>query len=204
MVLVFVIIKDFGSAAQAGFGVGVRVLQASFLPVIAISFAASPVAGQNFGAHQVGRVRETFKISALICSALMLLITALAHIAPDTLIRAFSKDTAVIAFGAQYLRIISYNFVASGLIFAASSMFQAMGNTLPPLGSSCLRILLFAIPAWMVFKIPGFKIEWIWYLSLATVLFQMCLNLYLLRREFRKKLDWMVAETKEVEVVVAV
>jgi hypothetical protein len=37
---------------------------------------------------------------------------------------------------------------------------------------------------------PGFKIEYVWYLSVASVTIQMCINLLLLRREFRRKLQF--------------
>ena len=36
-------------------------MQGIFLPAMAIAFAAAPVAGQNFGARQPDRVRETFR-----------------------------------------------------------------------------------------------------------------------------------------------
>jgi len=52
ILIVYVIIRNFGPAAQAGFGVGARVMQALFLPVVALSFAVSPVVGQNFGGRQ--------------------------------------------------------------------------------------------------------------------------------------------------------
>jgi len=39
ILIVYVIIRNFGPAAQAGFGVGARVMQALFLPVVALSFA---------------------------------------------------------------------------------------------------------------------------------------------------------------------
>src|SRR6266404_4477943 len=48
ILIVYVIIRNFGPAAQAGFGVGARVMQALFLPVVALSFAVSPLVGQNF------------------------------------------------------------------------------------------------------------------------------------------------------------
>jgi Na+-driven multidrug efflux pump len=43
--LVYSIIRPLGAAAQAGFGVGARIIQAMFLPVLALSFAVSPVVG---------------------------------------------------------------------------------------------------------------------------------------------------------------
>ena len=46
--VVYWIIRDFGADAQAGFGVGSRVMQAIFLPAMAVAFACAPLAGQNF------------------------------------------------------------------------------------------------------------------------------------------------------------
>jgi len=186
--LVYWIIRNFGAAAQAGFGIGGRMMQSFFLPVMAVSFAASPVAGQNFGARKAERVRQTFYAAAGISVAAMFLLTLLCQAAPGAFIRFFSSDADVIAFGAQYLRIISLNFVAMALIFATSSMFQAVGNTWPPLGSSSLRLVFFALPAALLSMRPGFDIREVWYLSVATVGGQAVVNLLLLRREFAKKL----------------
>ena len=57
LVIVYAVSRPFGAAAQAGFGIGMRILQACFLPVVALGFAVGPVAGQNFGARQ-GVARE--------------------------------------------------------------------------------------------------------------------------------------------------
>jgi putative MATE family efflux protein len=190
IVLVYWIIRHFGAGAQAGFGIAGRLMQSLFLPVMAISFAAAPVAGQNFGARQGDRVRQTFYSAAGIGCIVMLVLTLLCHVSPESLIRFFSPETQVVAFGAEYLRIISWNFVAVGLIFTSSSMFQAMGNTWPPLGSSALRLLIFATPAALLSLRPGFAIREVWYLSVATVTVQAVINLILLSREFRRKLSF--------------
>ena len=52
MVVVYVISRRFGAAAQAGFGIGFRIVQSAFLPIVALGFAVAPVAGQNFGAKK--------------------------------------------------------------------------------------------------------------------------------------------------------
>ncbi len=54
-------IRGFGPQAQAGYGIGSRVMQAVFLPAMAVAFATGPIAGQNFGARHAGRVRDTFR-----------------------------------------------------------------------------------------------------------------------------------------------
>ena len=98
----------------------------------------------------------------------------------------------MIAVGSEYLRIISWNYVASGLIFVASSTFQAMGNTVPSLVTSAVRITLVAIPAVLLSRTPGFQLVWIWYLSVASVFVQLTLSMLLLRREFRRRLAFAV------------
>ena len=186
--LVYVVSRPFGAAAQAGFGIGMRIVQAGFLPVVALGFAVAPVAGQNFGARQPHRVRSTFTSAATLAGGVMLLFALICHIAPDEMIRFFSKDPQVVAVGDEYLRIVSWNFIASGIIFVGSSMFQAMGNTIPALVTSFLRLVLVAVPVILLSRHPGFTLRWIWYLSVASVALQLALNLLLLRREFNLRL----------------
>ncbi len=189
---VYWIIRDFGAPAQAGFGIASRVMQAFFLPAMAVAFAAAPIAGQNFGAGQAERVRATFRAAAGIGSALMLVLTLLCHISPALLVAPFTADPAVIAVAVGYLKISSWNFVAIGLVFAASGMFQAFGDTRPALISSAGRALTFVIPALLLARMPGVAIEDFWYLSVASIAIQAGTSLWLLRGAFRSKLDGLV------------
>jgi Na+-driven multidrug efflux pump len=93
-----------------------------------------------------------------------------------------------VAYGSEYLRIVAWTFVASGIVFVSSSVFQGMGNTLPPLGSSTLRVMLFAVPAFVLSHRPGFQLWHVWYLAVATVAVQFVVNMWLLHREFARKL----------------
>ncbi len=188
--LVYYVTRPFGAAAQAGFGIGLRIVQSAFLPVVALGFSVAPVAGQNYGARKGARVRETFKTAAMMATGVMLIVIAIMHIAPGALVRIFSSDPNVIAVGEVYLRIASWNFVASGLIFVSSSMFQAIGNTMPSLATSFTRIVLIAVPLLYLSGTPGFKLEWIWWISVASVGLQMVMNLLLLRREFDRRLQF--------------
>jgi putative MATE family efflux protein len=186
---VYAISRPFGAAAQAGFGIGMRVMQAGFMPVVALGFAVAPVAGQNFGARRPERVRETFRTAVLIGAAVMALFALLCHVAPAALIGIFSSDPEVIAVGDEYLRIVSWNFVASGVVFVCSSTFQAMGNTVPALMSSFVRVAVVVIPAFMLSRVPGFHLRWIWYMTVVSVTLQMLLSLLLIRLEFRSRLE---------------
>ena len=186
--VIYWVIRGFGPAAQAGFGIGGRMMQALFLPVMALAFGATPLAGQNFGARHYERVRATFWHAAILSSVLMLGLTLVCQLRPQLFIQGFSRQPDVIAVGAEYLRIISWNFVATGLIFTCSGLFQALGNTWPSLLSSASRLLTFALPAFWLSTRPGFTLTQVWHLSVATVALQALTSLWLLRREFRRKL----------------
>jgi putative MATE family efflux protein len=187
--IVYRVAAPFGSAAQAGFGIGMRVVQALFMPIVALGFSVAPVAGQNVGARLASRVRAVFRSACLMAGSAMLVAAILCNIAPAALVGVFSEDPQVIAVGEEYLRITSWNFVASGLIFVASSMFQALGNTLPALLASFSRLALVAVPTLLLARLPSFELRWIWFLSVAAILIQLGIILLLLRRELRLKLD---------------
>jgi putative MATE family efflux protein len=188
LMLVYAVSRPFGAAAQAGFGIGIRILQACFLPVVALGFAVSPVAGQNFGARKSERVRQTFRTGAAIAAAAMLVLAGMVWLWGDAMVHVFTGDATAVSVGEEYLHIVAFNFVASGVIFVSSSMFQAMGNTIPSLVTSCTRLVLVAIPAFLLSRLPGFELRWIWYLSVVAVAIQMGLNLLVLHREFRLRL----------------
>ncbi|HEU5169612.1 MAG TPA: MATE family efflux transporter, partial [Gemmatimonadales bacterium] len=191
--VVYGVSRPFGAEAQAGFGIGMRVLQSGFMPVVALAFAAAPIAGQNFGAGLPDRVRETCRSAMTMAIGVTAGFMIACLLAPAAIMRVFSSDLRVIAVGVEYLRIVSWNFVASGVIFVSSSMFQAMGNTLPALISSSVRIVLFALPVIAWSRMPGFQLRHVWYLSVASVGMQLLLNLVLLRREFRLRLGGLAA-----------
>jgi putative MATE family efflux protein len=188
LIVVYSLARPFGAAAQAGFGIGQRVIQSMFMPAVALGFSVAPVAGQNFGARNRERVVGTFRTAAFMVTGVMVLLIVIGEMAPRALIGVFSKDPAVLAVGGVYLRIVSWTFIASGLIFVASSMFQAMGNTIPSLVASGVRVLLVAAPAIVLSRSAGFQLVWIWYLSLGAVFIQLALSLLLLRREFNRRL----------------
>jgi putative MATE family efflux protein len=186
--IVYWVIRPFGAPAQAGFGAGARILQAILMPGIALAFAAAPIAGQNFGARNFERVRATLRVSILASGIIMVGLMLLCRLRPEWLIGFFTSDPRVIGQGTLYLRIISWNFIAAGIVYSCSGMFQALGNTWPALISSGSRVLTFAVPAVWISTQPGFHIEEIWYLSVVTVALQAATSLLLIRREFRRRM----------------
>ena len=188
MGVIYWVIRDFGAAAQAGFGVGQGVMRIIMLPAMAVAFAAAPIAGQNFGARRPERVRETFKWTVTYSVVIMLLLTALCQFESQLFVHIFTTEAAVVAVGVQLLVISSWNFAANGVIFSCSSMFQALGNTWPAIGSSAIRLSVFIVPVLWLSTRPGFQLVHVWYISVMSMFLQAVVSMLLLRREFGRKL----------------
>ncbi len=125
----------------------------------------------------------------------MLFLASVVWLGAAPMVGVFSPDPNVIAVGEEYLHIIAFNFVASGIVFVSSSMFQAMGNTMPSLITSFTRIVIVAVPVLLLAQTPGFTLRWIWYISVGAVVVQLAMNLWLLQREYRLRLNFAATMT---------
>ena len=98
------------------------------------------------------------------------------------------EDPAVIAVAEQFLRLISWNFAASGIIFTCSGIFQGLGYTWPALGSSASRLLTFMLPSIWLSMQPWLELHHVWYTSVTSVWLQAALSVFLLMRVMKAKL----------------
>jgi putative MATE family efflux protein len=199
LIIVYAAIRHFGAAAQGGFAIGARIMQSLILPAVAVGMANAPIVGQNFSAKHAGRIRESFWAACGVASVVMLLLTALCRAKAVSLVSLFSKQDDVVAVSVGYLRLISLTFLATGLIFACTSVFQGLGNTRPPFLSSVIRLFAFALP---VLLLPGrLTLQEIWLISAASIWVQAIANVWFLQREFRIKRRSLAPEVNSEEVL---
>lgn len=126
----------------------------------------------------------------VIATAVMVAATFVAHWRPEFLLAGFTSDKATIDEGVLFLKMVSLNLVAQGIIFVCSSTFQGLGNTKPQLVSSTFRLITYVVPTLWLSTQTGFRVEHIWYLSIATTTMQALLSLWLLSRELRLRLSF--------------
>jgi putative MATE family efflux protein len=193
MGVIYWITRRFGPDAQAGFGIGQRLMQSMFLPAMAVAFATAPIVGQNFAAGKFARVREAFGLAVLIGSCIMVALTLFCQWGAAWAIHPFTVQPAAVAVGTQFLQVISWNFLATGVVFTCSALFQGLGNTVPAVLSTASRIVSFVVPALWLASQPQFQLIHLWYTSIASVTLQAALSLWLVRIEFRRRLTAPVA-----------
>jgi len=119
-------VNEHGTAAVAAYGIATRIEQIVLLPAIGLNVAVLAVVGQNNGAGRFARAREAVK-SALRFGGAILIPGSLAMIfVPDAAMRIFSGDPAVIAPGAQYLRVAAFILYAYVMLFVMAAALQAI------------------------------------------------------------------------------
>lgn len=189
MSVVYFVIRNEGASAQAGFGIGFRILSLLVLPVLAVSAAAAPIAGQSYGAENYPRVREVFRTTGVLSTAVMVVVAMLLLWQPQALLHFFETDVSSAEIAVSFLRLMSWTLIAEGLVYTCTSMFQALGNTMPALLSAIVRFVIFSLPAvWLSYQ-PAFHTDQVWLLLTASVAVQALVSLWLLQVEFKRKLQ---------------
>jgi Na+-driven multidrug efflux pump len=132
-------------------------------------------------------VRETFVRAAIIGAVIMGALTLLCQWRAESLARAFTTEPGAVAVATQFLKLISLNFIASGVVFTCSAMFQGLGNTVPAVLSAAVRLLTSIIPAIWLSHQPDFRLVELWYVSIASMTVQAVVSLLLVRSQLRRR-----------------
>jgi putative MATE family efflux protein len=145
------IISDFGTAALAGYIVGMRVIIFALLPSWGMSNAAATMVGQALGAKNPDRAeRAVWKAASynvIFLGVVGLIFVLLAR----PIIGLFTTDPNVVPYGVDCLRIVAYGFLfyAYGMVLTQS--FNGAGDPWTP---TIINLFVF----------------WLWELPLAYVL----------------------------------
>jgi putative MATE family efflux protein len=186
LLITYRVIRDYGTAALASIGIGFRILQAIYIPVIAVASAMAAIVGQNFGANKYNRISGTFVRAWLVSMIFMLCCSAICQAFPGYLIGIFSNDPDVTRFGIVYLKIFSLGFVMVGTIMVFSAVFQGLGKTYPSLVGAALDNALFA---GLVFTLPvyfSWGIQSIWWIKLTTAVIETIVVALWLKNELQR------------------
>jgi len=148
------IISLFGSAALAGYTIGIRVVIFALLPAFGMSNAAATMVGQALGARDPERAEQSVWIAgryaAYFLGALGLLFLALA----PAIVRVFTADAAVLGYAVSCLRIISGGFVFYAYGMVLTQAFNGAGDTRTPTLINLGVFWLFEIPLAYVLAVP--------------------------------------------------
>ncbi|MEP7336349.1 MAG: MATE family efflux transporter, partial [Acidobacteriota bacterium] len=140
------IVGLFGSAAQAGYTIAIRIIVVAILPAWGMSNAAATLVGQNLGAQKPDRAEKSVWLTGHCNAVFMGAVTIIFVFFAEYLIRAFTKDETVIPYGVDALRYIGYGYVFYGYGMVIAASFNGAGDTWTPTVLNIICFWLIQIP----------------------------------------------------------
>jgi len=166
MFLLFIrIVRQYGGDIYIAItGIGIRIIDLIFMPILGISHGLSPLIGFNYGAKLYPRVKKVLGEAFIWTSVVTIFGFIIMVIFPESLISIFTSDISVIEKGAGPLRLIAMFAPLWSFPILGSTFFQAIGKVRPSLIISLSRDLFFFIPAIIIlprfFDLIGVWISW--------------------------------------------
>ncbi|MBO4414995.1 MAG: MATE family efflux transporter [Lachnospiraceae bacterium] len=169
-------INAFGSIAMAGCGSYFKIEGFAFLPITSFCAALTTFISQNLGAREYGRARKGARFGIMMGVVLAEIIGITFFIAAPVLIRMFSDDPEVIAFGVSQARTESLFYCLLALSHCMAGILRGAGKTTVPmfvmLACWCLIRITYITVAVRLFPVietifKAYPITW----SLSSILF---------------------------------
>lgn len=161
--LTFITSLAFLEPGAIAFSLGFRIEFFAFLPAIGFGFAAMAMVGQNIGAGNIERARESFRKALKYGFIGAAALGVLAVIFAGTIIKIFTNDPIVTDYARLYLWTVtlSYGFLAA--IMVEANVFQAIGKSWPGFWIFFLKFIVISIPlAYILTQVFNLPIIAVW------------------------------------------
>ncbi|NUP70390.1 MAG: MATE family efflux transporter [Gemmatimonadaceae bacterium] len=145
------ILAGFGSAALAGYTIGIRIVIFALLPSAGLANAAATMVGQALGARKPARAEQVVWTAGRYGMWFLGTVGAAFVLLAPSIVAIFTSDPAVATYATRTLRTIAlgFPFYAYGMVFTQS--FNGAGDTRTPTYINLFVFWLFEIPlAWLL------------------------------------------------------
>lgn len=150
--------KIYGDAALSSIGIAARFSQIGAMFIVGFSQGYQPVAGYNFGAKNINRVKEALNFSLKYTSIFAITYTILVFIFAEFIVSLFNKDIEIMKYGTLALRVMYISFPLYGFMMVYNYTFQSLGMPKETLILSLVRQGIFLIPLILILpKYLGFN-----------------------------------------------
>jgi putative MATE family efflux protein len=152
----FKILSLFGSAAVAGYTIAIRLIVFALMPSWGLANAGSTLVGQNLGAQKPERAEAAVWIATRFNMIFLGAVGLVFVIFSKPLLRLFTTDAEVLAFGSQSLWIVSLAFPIYAASMCFEGAFNGAGDTWTPTRLNFFCFWLGQVPlAWLLAKPCG-------------------------------------------------
>ncbi len=146
IVLAKLVAETGGTTASAGYQIAIRNVVFFILPAWGLSNAAATLVGQNLGAKEMERAEKsvwlTATYNAIFMSGVMILFIFFAN----PIIRLFTNEEAIVAYGVRSLQIIGAGYIFYGIGMVMTQALNGAGDTRTPTVINFVCFWMFQIP----------------------------------------------------------
>ena len=122
--------------------------------VMGLNQGMQPIAGYNFGAGNIERVKHVLKLTIYVATAVTTLGFLIGQILPTLVVSAFTTEKELISLASDGLRLTLIAFPIVGFQIVVSNFFQCIGMASKAIFFSLSRQVLFLIPGLLI--LPNF------------------------------------------------
>lgn len=140
------IVATYGESAVAAFGVGSRLESIACLIVLALSMTLPPFISQNFGAGQLQRVEDAYKVAIKFILAWQIIIYILLALSAPWIASVFTKDADVADLIKLFIWILPLGYGLQGIVILTNSSFNALHKPMIALVLSVVRLFICYLP----------------------------------------------------------
>ena len=162
-------IKPHGAAWTAAAGGGFRVIQQSFLPVVALGSATAAIVGQNLGAGSMARVRRAALGGLGVAAIYGLIVSLLLYIGRHWAGLLFIKDPSWLPVAETYFSLSAWLSVSVALSLIPTFVLQSAGRAILPASAAVFRVCLLIL---LVVAIPDDQPAWVFGVTTLTALLE--------------------------------
>lgn len=148
------LLKYGGDIAVGSMTILTSVMQFSMLPLQGLTQGSQPIVSYNYGANNIDRVKQTFKLLLKCTLTYSMLLWAVAVFIPDVFIYIFTNDNNLIEHTRWAMRVYMAASGIFGIQIACQQTFIAIGNAKTSVFLAVLRKIILLIP--LIFVLPLF------------------------------------------------
>ena len=142
----------YGDAAVAAMAIVTKVFNFLLSAVIGFGQGMQPVVGYNYGAKELGRVRQAVSFSLKFCTVILTVAAAAGAVFAPQIVQFFRNDPAVVAVGTQAFRFQCISLPLAAVLVFANMLFQSLGKSWRASLLALCRQGMFFIP--LVYLLP--------------------------------------------------
>lgn len=143
-----------GDLAVGAMTIMSSLMQIIMMPMMGLSQGAQPIISYNYGAKQMDRVKETFKILFKIALSFTVIMCIALMVFPQVFVGIFNNNPEFVQFTSWSIRIYFAGIFAFGAQIACQQTFLALGQAKISLVLALLRKIVLLIP--LIFILPRF------------------------------------------------